>query len=132
MSADRVLPTVSFEALSDRVRAPGLLRDRSTLLGTPPISGRSSPFDGIQVNGHRYADDLEGQNDEALEGLSSKVRQLKDVSKLRHCSNMVFRLTCFIRSHLAHNWYWQRGSGVNDTAKPDGTSFSTTHSIVLT
>ena len=45
---------------------------------------------------------------------------------------MVFRLTCFIRSHLAHNWYWQRGSGVNDTAKPDGTSFSATHCIVLT
>jgi len=84
--------------MSQRARAPGLLRDRSTLLGTPPISGRSSPFDGIQVNGHRYADDLEGQNDEALEGLSSKVKQLKDVT---------------------HNWYWQRGPGVNDTAKPD-------------
>jgi len=66
--------------MSQRVRAPGLLRDRSTLLGTPPISGRSSPFDGIQVNGHRYADDLEGQNDEALEGLSSKVKQLKDLT----------------------------------------------------
>lgn len=127
-----LLPTVLSEALPDRVRAPGLLRDRSTLLGTPPISGRSSPFDGILVNGHRYADDLEGQNDEALEGLSSKVKQLKDVSELERRSSVVFGLACFIRCHLAHNWYWKRGPGVNDTANPDGTSLSATHSIVLT
>lgn len=31
--------------------------------------------------GHRYADDIEGQNDEALEGLSAKVKLLKDVSE---------------------------------------------------
>lgn len=133
MSANRVLPpSVLSEALPERARVPGLLRDRSTLLGTPPISGRSSPFDGIQANGHRYADDLEGQNDEALEGLSSKVKQLKDVSELKRCSSVVFRLTCSIRCHLAHNWYWQRGPGVNDTANPDGMSFSATHCIVLT
>ncbi|KAI0047987.1 hypothetical protein FA95DRAFT_1595416 [Auriscalpium vulgare] len=63
------------------------LRDR-TALGlppafTPPQSGRSSPYPPEQhyaPSGHRYADDLEGQNDEALEGLSSKVRMLKDLS----------------------------------------------------
>jgi len=31
-------------------------------------------------NGHRYADDLEGQNDEMLEGLSAKVKVLKDIT----------------------------------------------------
>jgi len=31
-------------------------------------------------NGHRYADDLEGQNDEAIEGLSAKVKLLKDIT----------------------------------------------------
>jgi len=85
------------------------LRDRSSLLGssnnisaslTPPGSGRSTPF-GYANNaysnhhhqndntnspswgspgGHRYADDLEGQNDEALEGLSAKVKLLKDIT----------------------------------------------------
>lgn len=48
---------------------------------TPPSSGRSSPFDDPYVNGHRFADDLEGQNDEHLEGLSAKVKMLKDVSE---------------------------------------------------
>ncbi|KAF9056623.1 hypothetical protein BJ165DRAFT_1336144, partial [Panaeolus papilionaceus] len=32
------------------------------------------------LNGHRYADDLEGQNDEAIEGLSAKVKLLKDIT----------------------------------------------------
>lgn len=72
------------------------LRDRSALLGststslTPPGSGRSTPFgynntnnnDTSYSNGQRYADDLEGQNDEALEGLSAKVKLLKDVGLL--------------------------------------------------
>jgi blocked-early-in-transport protein 1 len=69
-------------------RAAPSLRDRSALLGsTPTSSGRSSPFGGIypqggqHMNGQRYADDLEGQNDEALEGLSAKVKLLKDVSE---------------------------------------------------
>lgn len=35
--------------------------------------------------GHRYADDLEGQNDEALEGLSAKVKLLKDVREFSRC-----------------------------------------------
>lgn len=30
--------------------------------------------------GQRYADDLESQNDEHLEGLTAKVKLLKDVS----------------------------------------------------
>ncbi|KAJ3568977.1 hypothetical protein NP233_g5359 [Leucocoprinus birnbaumii] len=68
---------------------------------TPPGSGRSTPFGGGgyynntdnsyggqgygryaggDASGHRYADDLEGQNDEALEGLSAKVKLLKDIT----------------------------------------------------
>ncbi|KAF9459470.1 hypothetical protein BDZ94DRAFT_1284402 [Collybia nuda] len=66
------------------IRQPNSLRDRSSLLGvTPPSSGRSSPFSydsHQQTNGHRYADDLEGQNDEALNGLSAKVKLLKDIT----------------------------------------------------
>jgi blocked-early-in-transport protein 1 len=72
--------------LSDyRSHRASSLRDRSTLLGvTPPSSGRSSPFnDQYNSNGHRFADDLEGQNDEQLEGLSAKVKLLKDVSESR-------------------------------------------------
>ncbi|KAF4622871.1 hypothetical protein D9613_001626 [Agrocybe pediades] len=78
--------------MSQRIRAAPSLRDRSALLGaTPPASGRSSPFGGSVYNpnpnhyqqqqfGHRYADDLEGQNDEALDGLSAKVKLLKDIT----------------------------------------------------
>ncbi|KAG1845474.1 hypothetical protein DFJ58DRAFT_507806 [Suillus subalutaceus] len=59
------------------------LRDRSALLGvTPPDSGRSSPYNSpnLEPSGHRYVDDLEGQNDEALEGLAAKVKLLKDIT----------------------------------------------------
>ena len=76
-----------------RIRAPGSLRDRSGLLGvTPPASGRSSPFNDshMQPKGHRFADDLEGQNDEMLEGLSAKVKLLKDVSLLCLFSHHTF------------------------------------------
>jgi len=76
--------------MSQRYRASAQtsLRDRSQLLGvselnTPPSSGRSSPYDGanpFQPSGHRFADDLEGQNDEALEGLAAKVKLLKDIT----------------------------------------------------
>ncbi|KDQ54737.1 hypothetical protein JAAARDRAFT_37836 [Jaapia argillacea MUCL 33604] len=62
-------------------------RDRSALLGvpnyrTPPSSGRSSPFGEPQFssNGQRHVDDLEGQNDEHLEGLTAKVKLLKDIT----------------------------------------------------
>ena len=65
---------------SCRTKPPTTLRDRSALLGiTPPHSGRSTPFG--DPNGHRFADDLESQNDEQLEGLSAKVKLLKDVSE---------------------------------------------------
>ncbi|EIM92774.1 protein transport protein BET1 [Stereum hirsutum FP-91666 SS1] len=75
--------------MSQRYRTS--VRDRSSLglpessspYGfTPPHSGRSSPFNDTSNAGmgHRYADDLEGQNDEALEGLSAKVKLLKDIT----------------------------------------------------
>jgi len=73
--------------MSQRTRAAPSLRDRSALLSsTPTSSGRSSPYGGIypqggqHMNGQRYADDLEGQNDESLEGLSAKVKLLKDIT----------------------------------------------------
>lgn len=65
------------------------MHNRSQLLGTPdyttpPASGRSSPFGGAAGRENpfapqRYVDDLEGQNDEHLEGLTAKVKILKDV-----------------------------------------------------
>ncbi|KAG7099477.1 hypothetical protein E1B28_001325 [Marasmius oreades] len=64
--------------MSSRLRVTPHLRDRSSLLGTPPSSGRSSPWG--EPSGQRYAEDLEGQNDEALEGISAKVKMLKDLS----------------------------------------------------
>ncbi|KAF6766190.1 hypothetical protein DFP72DRAFT_838747 [Ephemerocybe angulata] len=69
--------------MSQRIR----VRDRSQLLGTtpPPGSGRASPFGGISGtstpgNQNRYVDDLESQNDEAVNLLSSKVKLLKDIT----------------------------------------------------
>ena len=70
------------------------LRDRSALLGnndyangsTPSHSGRSSPYDSYAYR-NRTADELESQNDEELEGLSAKVKMLKDVG-LFACYNM--------------------------------------------
>ncbi|KAI1797655.1 hypothetical protein LXA43DRAFT_981446 [Ganoderma leucocontextum] len=66
------------------------VHNRSQLLGTttPPASGRSSPFGGTAAGrenpfapiGQRYVDDLEGQNDEHLEGLTAKVKILKDIT----------------------------------------------------
>ncbi|KIK98320.1 hypothetical protein PAXRUDRAFT_823966 [Paxillus rubicundulus Ve08.2h10] len=70
--------------MSKRLRVSNALRDRSALLDgfTPPASGRSSPYELPlhASSGHRFADDLEGQNDEHLEGLSAKVKLLKDIS----------------------------------------------------
>ncbi|GJE87786.1 SNARE domain-containing protein [Phanerochaete sordida] len=86
--------------MSQRFRAPNAdsaLHNRAALLGahdyysTPPSSGRSSPFGGAGGSGsgyrenpygagQRFADDLEGQNDEALEGLTAKVKILKDIT----------------------------------------------------
>ncbi|PIL29602.1 hypothetical protein GSI_08238 [Ganoderma sinense ZZ0214-1] len=67
------------------------VHNRSQLLGTPdyttpPASGRSSPFGGAVAGREnpfapqRYVDDLEGQNDEHLEGLTAKVKILKDIT----------------------------------------------------
>jgi len=65
--------------MSQWTKPPTTIRDRSALLGiTPPHSGRSTPFG--DPNGHRFADDLESQNDEQLEGLSAKVKLLKDIT----------------------------------------------------
>jgi len=57
---------------------------------TPPHSGRSSPYpgyhnpssttDGTPFAGTRFADDLEGQNDDAIEGLGAKVKLLKEIT----------------------------------------------------
>ncbi|KAJ6509321.1 protein transport protein BET1 [Mycena vitilis] len=62
-------------------RGPPSLHNRGSLLGvTPPASGRSSPLQHYEPSGHRFADDLEGQNDEQLDGLSAKVKLLKDIT----------------------------------------------------
>lgn len=61
----------------------------SSFAPTPPHSGRSSPYPGhynassdtAAFAGSRFADDLEGQNDEAIEGLSAKVKMLKEVRR---------------------------------------------------
>lgn len=77
--------------MSHRVslRPGGSIRERTGQQhSTPPASGRSSPFYNASSNsshshvnqGGRYADDLEGQNDEQLEGLSAKVKLLKDIT----------------------------------------------------
>jgi len=60
----------------------------SSFAPTPPHSGRSSPYPGhynassdtAAFAGSRFADDLEGQNDEAIEGLSAKVKMLKEIT----------------------------------------------------
>jgi len=59
-------------------------RFRAQGLGTPPStsSGRSTPFYEQHEFGSRQrsAEELESQNDEAIEGLSAKVKLLKDVT----------------------------------------------------
>ncbi|OBZ79620.1 hypothetical protein A0H81_00541 [Grifola frondosa] len=62
------------------------------------VVGRSSPY-GFQPSGQRFADDLEGQNDEHLEGLAAKVKILKEVN---------------------HRWYRARGTGLDRAAHADG------------
>lgn len=86
---------------------------------TPPASGRSSPYSSPNPgpSGHRYVDDLEGQNDEALEGLAAKVKLLKDVSgasRLARPSNSSF-------SYEDHRWHWKRGPRIDCTTQSDGT-----------
>ncbi len=68
-----------------RVPAPATLsyRDRSNLVAQNPYTDNSrtsvspAPSGRTTPSGIRYADDLEGQNDEALEGLTAKVKLLK-------------------------------------------------------
>lgn len=70
--------------------ALGLDTDNSSYAPTPPHSGRSSPYpgyhnassasDGTPFAATRFADDLEGQNDDAIEGLGAKVKLLKEIS----------------------------------------------------
>lgn len=93
-----------FIPITHNNRYRSSVRDRSSLglpessspYGfTPPHSGRSSPFNDTSNAGmgHRYADDLEGQNDEALEGLSAKVKLLKDVSEFSVATAVAARPT---------------------------------------
>jgi hypothetical protein len=78
-------------------RAAPSLRDRSSLFGSTPVA---SGLSRQQSNGHRYADDLEGQNDEAIEGLSAKVKLLKDVSLI------LFSWFQISQSILYFGWLW--------------------------
>ncbi|KAJ1309652.1 hypothetical protein OPQ81_006419 [Rhizoctonia solani] len=70
--------------MSTRLSAPSGLsyRDRSSLLPSNHSSGRSSPYpySNTPPQGQRFAEDLEGQNDERLEGLTAKVKILKDIT----------------------------------------------------
>ena len=83
------------------------------------------------MNGQRYADDLEGQNDEALEGLSAKVKLLKDVSEflpihsvgsiLNGCLPFLSLALVFLMGlGLDYHWNWERSTRVDNTAQPDG------------
>ena len=127
------LSTPSFTLLCHNCRHRTTLRDRSQLLGTneystPPSSGRSSPFGGavsgrenpFQPLGQRYADDLESQNDEHLEGLTAKVKLLKDVRVVSRipCYPLTWRI-CI--SDVDHHWDRERSPRLNYSAQPDGT-----------
>jgi hypothetical protein len=65
-------------------------------------------------NGHRFADDLEGQNDERLEGLTAKVKLLKDVSVWCWCRSRL-RVRMTDSRPVDIYWDWERseelGSG---------------------
>jgi len=73
-----------------RVGQPGLAHreNRAALFGSSssspaPSSGRTSPFYDFKTTEQarqRSAEELESQNDEQLEGLSAKVKLLKDVT----------------------------------------------------
>ncbi|KAG9051585.1 hypothetical protein FS837_004095 [Tulasnella sp. UAMH 9824] len=48
---------------------------------SPGHSGRNSPYPpNGNYGAQRFAEDLEGQNDERLDGLTAKVKLLKDVT----------------------------------------------------
>jgi len=76
--------TASAQSLHNRNSLLGTTSSESHGYRSTPGSGRSSPYraaDEFAPGGARYADDLEGQNDERLEGLAGKVKMLKDLSK---------------------------------------------------
>ncbi|TIB74244.1 hypothetical protein E3Q06_00408 [Wallemia mellicola] len=63
--------------MNQRFKADNHLRDRASLLGPSAHQQRSdSPF----YDHTRATQDMENQNDEHLDGLSSKVRLLKDIT----------------------------------------------------
>lgn len=123
-----------------RLRTSPSLRDRSALLNhSTPTSGRSSPFRGhtppngssypnqYSTNqpsqlGSRYADDLESQNDEMLEGLSAKVKLLKDV-RASFCVDYTFAIGLKKRviSFADFRWYRKRSSRISCSVEPNGT-----------
>ncbi|KAF8309710.1 hypothetical protein DL93DRAFT_2062685, partial [Clavulina sp. PMI_390] len=51
----------------------------STYVPTPPLSGRSTPFqsNASSFHDHRSAEQLESQNDEMIDGIGAKVQQLR-------------------------------------------------------
>lgn len=108
----------------NRARAPNSLRDRSALLGvTPPASGRSSPLG--EPGGQRFVDDLEGQNDELVEGLSAKVKLLKDVSlDLTLLFPLLTSFLSFLHPGTDHRWDRQRSAGIDGPTQPNGATLS--------
>lgn len=62
--------------------------------------------------GQRYADDLESQNDEHLEGLTAKVKLLKDVS----LTPLPTRVPLMYAECIDYHWHWQRGSRLDGPA----------------
>lgn len=78
----------------------------------------------------RTSEDLEGQNEEALEGLSQKVKLLKNVrlrgNVVRLRGGRGVRLLILIRTprlHADHDQHWQRGPGLDQDAERHGASF---------
>jgi hypothetical protein len=62
---------------------------------------------------------LEGQNDEQLEGLSAKVKLLKDVCGFVRVSLLVAGTHLFLPTK-DNDRYWERGPGVDCSAQSDG------------
>ncbi|KAG8892706.1 hypothetical protein FRB99_002490 [Tulasnella sp. 403] len=77
---------------------------------TPVQSGRTSPYaQGDAAYGaQRFAEDLEGQNDERLEGLTAKVKILKDITigignEVRDSTVQLSQMVCQILYTLTPN-----------------------------
>ena len=76
----------------------------------------------MQPSGQRFADDLEGQNDEALEGLTAKVKLLKDVRESSVALSLCSPWSVLMDGGLDHNRYRERSARVDRPALTDGTS----------